>query len=127
MLPDKATTKTRRTRRKPIRDILIPYDCALTVHDLRSRDIEHELRKMSLQEFPNGVSVLFRVFIELSVDWYIQDQGIAVVTGGKLGERVRAAGEQAEAYQCASKTSASSCPKGIVLRAYGDAFQRLRP
>ena len=92
-LPDKATTKTRRTRRKPIRDILIPYDCALTVHDLRSRDIEHELRKMSLQEFPNGVSVLFRVFIELSVDWYIQDQGIAGVTGGKLGERVRAAGE----------------------------------
>lgn len=88
------TAKNRQpARRKPVRDVLIPYDCALTVHDARSREIEHELRKMSLQEFTNGVSVLFRVFIEISVDWYLQDQAVAVPAGSKLGDRVRSAGE----------------------------------
>ncbi len=89
----KAAHAKRGTRRKPTRDNLIRPECILTVHDNRSRDIEQELRKMSLQEYPNGVSVLFRVFIELSVDWYIQDQAVTVTTGAKLAERMRAAGD----------------------------------
>jgi hypothetical protein len=83
----------RRARRRPTRDVLIPYECALTVHDARSREIEGELRKMSIQEFTNGVAVLFRVFIEMSVDWYLNDQGVAVSSSARLGEKVKAAGD----------------------------------
>lgn len=52
------------------RPILIPTECRLRVKDSRVRAIEIELRKLELEDFPNSVSLLFRVFIELSVDWY---------------------------------------------------------
>jgi len=59
------------------RERLIPPSCLLRVKDSRVRRIENELRELALEDFPNAISVLFRVFIELGVDWYITQNPLA--------------------------------------------------
>lgn len=109
------------TRRRPVRDHLIPPDCILTVHDLRSKEIEQELRRLSLQEYTNAAAVLFRVFVELSVDWYIDDQGLSLSAQPKLAEKVKAAGEhllkRARLTQQSIKPVRQACQRGQYLGA----------
>jgi|SRR5579883_330547 len=80
------------SRRAP-RDFLIPNDCSLNVQDARIQQIERELRRLSLQSYPNAVGVLFRVFAELSANWYINDQAVKVSAHPKLGEKLKVAGD----------------------------------
>ena len=59
------------------RDRLIPRDCVLSIPPGRIKDIYGELRKLSLENYTNAVSVLFRVFVELSVDAYLADNRLS--------------------------------------------------
>ena len=69
-----STTKAIATRaRKPAeRTKLIPSGCVLDISERRVHNIENELRKLGLNDYTNAIGVLFRVFIELSVDSYLQ-------------------------------------------------------
>ena len=70
-----SSSATNRSRTRD-RDRLIPNNATMNVTDSRIQDIATELKKLSLREYPNAVSVLFRVFLELSVDAYIEKEGI---------------------------------------------------
>ena len=80
-----STKRTSGRRRPPrARSQLIPKDCVLNVIDPRLRDIEQELRKLNVDSFPNAVSVMFRVFLELSADCYVKQAGLSTALDAKL-------------------------------------------
>lgn len=78
-----------RVRAKP-RNKLIPPDCSLNVTDSRLREIETELRRLSLDDYSNAISVLFRVFLELTVDSYIQSSKLGVTRDSTLRRKLLA-------------------------------------
>lgn len=64
--------KTGEKRKSTDRKYLIPSDFVITVTKGRINDIYKELKKLEVESFTNSVSVLFRVFIELSADEFIE-------------------------------------------------------
>ena len=80
--PDKAPRKKAdSTEKKPstARTKLIPRDVSLTISKTRINDIYHELKgKLNVSDVPNAAAVLLRVFVEFSIDNYIERNAIAV-------------------------------------------------
>ncbi|HTQ13494.1 MAG TPA: hypothetical protein VMH86_06425 [Rhizomicrobium sp.] len=75
--------------RPKARDILIPDDCVLKVTDGRCAEIEGELRQLSLESYPNSISVLLRVFLELSSDAHIAKRKLTGATADQsLGKKM---------------------------------------
>lgn len=74
-------------RPAPVRRTLIPRDCHLTVSNAKIAEITKELRTLALADFPHSISVLFRVFLEQSVDHYLTVAGIPLETATSGGKR----------------------------------------
>jgi hypothetical protein len=103
------------------RDRLIPRD-ALAIPAGRLKDIETELsRKLSLESHPNAISVLFRVFLELSVDLYNQKNLPSVSEAGALRVKTLAAVNDLIARKKLTKKQAhpvlTACEKDTFLAA----------
>lgn len=62
----------------------------MNVTDARCRQIEAELRKLRIDEFPNALSVLFRVFVELSTDAYVEREKLGTSGDQTLSKKLRA-------------------------------------
>lgn len=58
------------------RKTLIPAPVKLNVSEAKIADIYLELRKLKMEDFPNSCAVLLRVFLELSIDAYMDKNGI---------------------------------------------------
>ena len=56
----------------------------------RANDILWELKKIDIDKFTNAVSILLRVFLEMSVDQYVSKYGITIPPEAKLGARAQA-------------------------------------
>jgi hypothetical protein len=82
--PEPKKTITKRVARPKLREKLIRTDCVLQFPSGRLADIEDELRRLKIDDYPNAVAVLFRVFFELSVDHHIKKHSLPITERDKL-------------------------------------------
>ncbi|SMO79683.1 hypothetical protein [Solitalea koreensis] len=64
---------------KPIpteRKKLIPKTCGMSINNPKVNAIYHELMDIDVTRHTNAVAVLFRVFVELSVDSYVEEHSL---------------------------------------------------
>ncbi|WP_281890299.1 hypothetical protein [Paenibacillus sp. YYML68] len=72
------------------RKFLIPSNAGLKIDNKRINNLYLELRRLNVEEFPNAVSVSLRVFIELSIDYFIEKAGITAVNkNSKLVQKIQ--------------------------------------
>lgn len=69
------------------RKSVVPKSCVLNVTDNRIAEIYYELRTLKLGEARNAISVLLRVFLELSVDQFCDKHGISLKAKAHSGGR----------------------------------------
>jgi hypothetical protein len=58
------------------RKCLIPKTAKLNVTDSRIAAVRNELKVLKFTDAPNAIAVLFRVFVELSIDHYMDNNGL---------------------------------------------------
>lgn len=81
-------------RSKPLshkRPHLIPSDTRYSIRDKRLNAIYKELREIEIKNHRNAAAVLFRVFIELSIDLYIENHQVQVNDNDKLARKAEKA------------------------------------
>ena len=69
---DQKATSLAQQERPTDRSMFLPEDLMLSISSDRCNRIYSELKKMSHKDLPNACSVLMRVFLELSVDCYME-------------------------------------------------------
>jgi hypothetical protein len=60
------------------RSFLVPKSTRLNITDPKIGAIFTELKRLRVDTFPHAISVLFRVFLELSTDHYMNTHGLAI-------------------------------------------------
>jgi len=118
-----------KVKKAKLRDRLIPGDCVLSIGDARLVDIDRELRSLSLEDTPNAVSVLFRVFIELSCDAYVIRVKLPTAEKDFLGKKLqdvvkdlvnqkKLTEKQAEPVMRAGAKDSFLCPSVTLMNQY---------
>jgi hypothetical protein len=79
---------TRRSRRTE-RNKVVPKNCPVNVTHSRIGEIYHELQTLKLEDARNAIGVLLRVFLELSVDHFLESNGGSVSFTTPGGERFK--------------------------------------
>lgn len=83
--PPKPKSAPPTRKRSYQRKTLITNDCTLNVSNSKIREIEVELRTLQLSSHRHAIAVLFRVFLETSVDAYLISKGIPLQVTDKGG------------------------------------------
>jgi hypothetical protein len=83
---DKGRSQRSRAKPQTSRQTVIPKNCSLWIQHGRINTIYHELLNLSIEDFTNACAVLLRVFLELSLDHYIDQNSLI----SNEGERMQA-------------------------------------
>lgn len=94
--PVKLTTQQRSKSTSQKRKTLIPRSCVLKISPSRINDIYLELRSLETNRFPNAAAVLFRVFLETSLDHYISEKNIPLPTKPSMANKMQAVADYFE-------------------------------
>lgn len=98
--PGERGTQTQKPRRSRAssreRKRFIPRGCVLTIDTPRINEIYLELKRLHVVRYSNAVAVLFRVFLELSLDDYIQRQELGIHEKAKLSHKMQEVGKDLE-------------------------------
>jgi hypothetical protein len=79
------TSKSEKPVRRisPDRKALIPHTLKIAIPQTRINKIYWELQSLNIEKFLNSCSVMFRVFVEMSVDDFAQRKGISLLMTAK--------------------------------------------
>ena len=70
----------------------------------RANDIFHELRRLEVENYRNAVSILLRVFLEFSIEAYIDRRTVPGVTAGdKLSKKLLSVAQHMESNSIMNK------------------------
>lgn len=83
-----ATEKIKSLPKTSSRNILIPKSFILRIYEPKLNNIYHELKEISLDRAVNAIGVLFRVFLEASLDYYAYKFGMTFSPNTKLVGKV---------------------------------------
>jgi hypothetical protein len=84
----KAKPKKRTTPLSTKRNYLIPPNCMLDIKEAKITKIYCELRELEIAKFKQAISVLFRVFLELSIDKFVDKYNLPTVYASSKTEKL---------------------------------------
>jgi hypothetical protein len=88
--PAAAKPKKKAKPKPPQRTAVIPKSAILNVTPPRINAIYYELLSLAAEQYPNACAVLLRVFLELSVDHFVEEYKLPVLTSDPLAKRLKA-------------------------------------
>lgn len=96
------------------REKLVPKSCVLTISNPKLNKIYHELQKLNIVQFTNAAAVSFRVFVELSMDCYIEYTKLTTATkDSSLHTKITAVANHLETNKLADKHICKGIRSGI--------------
>jgi len=103
------------------RKYLIPRDCILQIPQTKINNIYKELRDDLIlddtkKSVPNAAGVLFRVFLEISIDYLLDKEGISLPEKAKLTQKINKAANFLEANEIAKKDQLANIRKVATYR-----------
>jgi hypothetical protein len=98
------------------RDHLIPKSCIFKIPEVKINNIYRELRDDlilddSKKAVPNAVGVLFRVFLEISIDYFLEKEGITSKKDATLSSKITKASDIMDSKNIAKSQQLSNIRK----------------
>jgi len=90
------------------RKTLIPPRCILRINHPRINKIYKELRGLEVDDYPNACAVMLRVFLELSLEEYAKNKGIAFPNDAKLFKKLQMIADYLENNNIMTKSALKS-------------------
>lgn len=104
-----------------IRNYLVPKTCILKINETKINNVYCELKNDLLLDdskkaVPNAVGVLFRVFLEISIDYFLEKEGVALKNDIKLAGKITKTADRMEASKIATSKQLSNIRKVAIAK-----------
>jgi hypothetical protein len=83
------TSRQKSKHLSTVRNTIIPKSCVIHINQNRINKIYRELKDIDLRYYINAAAITFRVFVELSVDSFIQEKKLKTNIDAKLVKKVQ--------------------------------------